>query len=52
MGRMHPEFLKPDPAAGVLVRDEPDDEEGEEEDEGEGREDGDDEDEDDGGYSE
>jgi hypothetical protein len=41
----------PDPLIGVLVRDEPDDEEDEEADEGDGKEDGGD-DEDDDGYSE
>ena len=40
-----------DPLIGVLVRDEPDNEEDEEEDEGDGKEDGDD-GEDDDGYSE
>ena len=57
MDRIHPE--KPcsestdrSVAAGVLVRQEPDDEEDEEEDEGDGREDNDDEDNGDDGYSE
>ena len=54
MSRIHPENLDPDPsdrsvAAGVLLRQEPDEEEDEEEDEGDDKED-DDGDEDD-GYS-
>ena len=47
----YPDSDSPDPLIGVLVRDEPNNEEDEEEDEGDGKEDGDD-GEDDDGYSE
>jgi hypothetical protein len=47
----YPDLESPDPLIGVLVRDEPDDEEDQEEDEGDGKQDGDG-DEGDDGYSE
>ena len=57
MSRIGPERIGPDisdrsVAADVLLRQEPDEEEGEEEDEGDGKEDDVDDDKDDGGYSE